>query len=124
MRNSGNVNRFKREFDSHLRMLAAEGVAVIRFELSRKNQEAEISFVIEKSSIKFKVIPKQIKIAQDKKLMKNMATVFKGFENVPIELLNQEMTEKNFAKEAVDKAMRLIKAKSDKWLREKAKKFF
>jgi len=94
----------RKRFDLDLRAIAIMGSNNISSELTKRGQEATVSYFIKKNKISFYVEPKQDVISAEDIPAKQKAILFKGLENVPLELLSQEMSGE-FSTVGIEKAM-------------------
>jgi len=112
--------KIKRDLEAHLKTVAIKGAENIRSELAKNGQKAKVSFSIRDKVIKYTIEFEQQNlenIPQDQ-----FAKIFKGFENVPIELLNQEMGDEKLLKFNIDKGMKRTQEQVEIYIQDKIKK--
>lgn len=94
----------RKKFVSDLRSIAILGTNNIRSELTKRGQEANVTYSIEKNKIDFFVEPKQDVIKTEDIPAKQRVMLLKNLGNVPLELLSQEMSGE-FSTVGIQKAM-------------------
>jgi hypothetical protein len=99
--------RVKNFFDTYLKSLAISGDENIKTELAKRGQEAEVEHSIGKNEIVFTVKPKIEKLETKKVPKKEAAKFKKVLGPVPLEMLNQEMSDQEISEVAVDEAMQI-----------------
>jgi len=113
---------FKNDFEKHLKDIALKGIENIKSELLKSGKDAYVSYKIEKNKIKYIVEPKIENVSNEKVLDKKFQSTFKGFENIPLEMLNEQLVEESFPINLVDKALQKTQKDSDKKVSEIIKK--
>lgn len=112
----------KKRFALDLRSIAIMGTNNINSELMKRGQQANISYSMQKNKIIFFVEPKLDIIETEKIPAKQKATVLKGLENVPLELLSQEMMSSEFSTVGIEKAMERTQEQAGKRIQDEISK--
>lgn len=112
----------KKKFDFGMRTIAIKGMNNIQSELSKEGQEAKVSYTIDKNKVTFVVEPKQEKIESEDIPADKTRTALKGFEKIPIELLNQEMSKQEFSTAGINRAMERTQEQAGKQIQDAIKK--
>jgi hypothetical protein len=112
----------KKKFDFGMRTIAIKGMNNIQSELSKEGQEAKVTYTIDKNKVTFVVEPKQEKIESEDIPADQARTVLKGFEKIPIELLNQEMSKQEFSTAGINRAMERTQEQAGKQIQDAIKK--
>jgi hypothetical protein len=113
----------KKDFNNHIKSIAINGLNNIKSELLKRGKKADVSFKIINKKIKFIVKPIIEDISKDKISKKQMQTTFKAFENIPIELLNQEISKEEFHPDrAINVALEQTQKQSNKWMQQQIKR--
>jgi hypothetical protein len=112
----------KKKFDFGMRMIAIKGMNNIQSELNKEGQEAKVTYTIDKNKVIFVVEPKQEKIESEDIPVDQARTVLKGFEKIPIELLNQEMSKQEFSTAGVNRAMERTQEQAGKQIQDAIRK--
>lgn len=112
----------RKRFILDLRSIAIAGMNNINSELMKRGQQASVSYSIQKNKIGFFIKPKQDMIETEKIPAKQKATVLKGLENVPLELLSQEMVSSGFSTVGIEKAMERTQEQAGKRIQDKISK--
>lgn len=103
------IQKFKKYFESNLKSIAIHGRENIKSELTKIGQDADVSYTINKNKIQFIVEPKTTKIETENLPYKETAKLKDVLGPVPIEMLNEEISQQRFSTEAVNKAMERTK---------------
>jgi len=111
------LTRTRKKFSINFRSIAIKGINNIRSELKKRGQVADVSYIIKDNKIDFIVEPRQEEITSDEIPAKQAATVFKNFKNIPIELLNQEMSSE-FSTVGIEKAMERTQEQAGKLIQD------
>lgn len=93
-----------KKFDFSIRSIAIKGMNNIKSELTKRGQEANVTYTIKNNTIDFIVEPKVEKIKEEDILSKDKQ-VLKSLGNLPVELLNEEISKEQFSTAGIDKAM-------------------
>jgi hypothetical protein len=99
------TTNLKKSLDRHIKSIAIQGINNIKSELTKRGQDANVTYSIKGRKIKFIVEPKTEKIETDKLPAKEGAKFKDILGPIPIEMLNQEMSRQSFSTAAVDKAI-------------------
>jgi hypothetical protein len=99
------LEKFKKNFNEHLKSVAILGSNNIKNELLKRGQEATVSYEVKKNKVVFVVEPKTTKIETDKLPVKEVSKLKNVLGAVPIEMFNQEVSQQSFSTAAVEKAM-------------------
>ncbi|MDD5650286.1 MAG: hypothetical protein PHF86_07720 [Candidatus Nanoarchaeia archaeon] len=118
--NKGLIRKFNKKFELNLRSLAIKGVNDIKLELLKRNQNAKITYVIKKNKIIFYIVPK-LDILQGNDVSKKQKSVLNGLEEIPLELLSQELSE-DFSFAGVEKAMLSIQEQAGRQIQDEISK--
>jgi hypothetical protein len=103
----------RKKFVLDIRSIAIMGVNNINSELLKQNQQANTSYTVKGNKISFVIEPKIDSIETKKISIEQRKKVFKGFENIPLELLSQEMVS-DFSVTAIDKALERTQVQAEK----------
>lgn len=112
----------KKKFDLGMRTIAIKGMNNIQSELNKEGQEAKVTYTIDKNKVTFVIEPKQEKIESEDIPADQARTVLKGFEKIPIELLNQEMSKQEFSTAGINRAMERTQEQAGKQIQDAIKK--
>lgn len=112
----------KKKFDLGMRTIAIKGMNNIQSELNKEEQEAKVTYTIDKNKVTFVIEPKQEKIESEDIPADQARTVLKGFEKIPIELLNQEMSKQEFSTAGINRAMERTQEQAGKQIQDAIKK--
>jgi hypothetical protein len=88
----------------------------------KRGQQAKVAYSIQKNKIIFFVEPKLDVIETEKIPAKQKATVLKGLENVPLELLSQEIMSSEFSTVGIEKAMERTQEQAGKRIQDEISK--
>lgn len=117
------ITKIRRDFESHVKSVAVKGENNIKSELQKSNKDAIVTTKIDGNKVKFIVEPKRNKIDTEKLSAKDMATTFKAFKDLPIELLNEALSQDNFSVDRETKlGLRRTQKSSDEWVKKQIKK--
>ncbi|MDD5649601.1 MAG: hypothetical protein PHF86_04175 [Candidatus Nanoarchaeia archaeon] len=109
----------KKKFDFKIRSIAIKGADNIRSELKKRGQEADVSYSIKNNTINFVVEPKIENLKTEDIANKQ---VLKGLENIPVELLNEEITAQQFSTTGIEKAMERTQEQAGKKIQDSISK--
>lgn len=125
--NKINVKRIKDKFDkdleAFLRKTASDYSNFIKTELEKLKQKVNVTFEVKNKKIKF-FVENIEEEAQNELLNEQLAKTFKDFENLPPELISQELEKdkKDYTDIVVRKAMKKLQEKVDSWVKTRIKK--
>jgi hypothetical protein len=111
----------KKKFDFGIRSIAIQGMNNIKTELMKRGQEADVSYIIYKNKIDFIVQPKIEKI-EEQDIPEKDRKILNVLKNVPIELLNEEMSKEQFSTVGIDKAMERTQEQTGKRIQDAIRK--
>ena len=99
------IKSFRKDFESRIRSVAIEGTSNINSELTKRGQQATVSYTLNQNKIQFTVVPITQKLEEDKLPKKEAHILKKTLGPVPIEMLNQEMSQQSFSTTGIEKAL-------------------
>lgn len=95
-----------KKFNIDMRSIAVNGVNNISSELVKRGQKARVTYTIKQNVISF-IIEPYIESVEDIPEIEKRKIVKEVGDDIPLELLNQEMAFQNFSVEGIDKAMQM-----------------
>lgn len=113
---------FKNKFKFDIRLIAIKGINNIKTELAKSGQEANVSYTIKDKKISFIVEPKQEKAETEDVSIAQKKSVLKGFEKIPIGLLNQEIINQEFSTVGIKRAMKRTQEQAAKQIQDAVSK--
>ena len=123
MKSFNTVSRFKKDFESHLKSTAIQGINNIKSELAKRGQNINASYSIKGNKIRFTVESRSEKIETEKLPEKETTKIKEVLGPIPIEMLNQEISQQSpISTSAIDKAMKrtqdTLKRKMDRTIKD------
>jgi len=115
---------FKKDIKTHLASLAVKFTQNIKADLQKNGKNATVKSKVSENSVIIVVEPTQDKLRTNEISEKEVTRLFKNDIKIPIEMLNQEMSNQEFPVSIVDTAIQRTIDVSDKWVLDKIAKSY
>ncbi len=99
------IKNIKKDLEACIKSTAIRGTQNIKDELTKRGQDSNVTFSVNKDKITFTIVPKIDKVDPDKLSGKEAAKFKKMLGPIPIEMLTEQMSQQEFPEIAIDKGI-------------------